>query len=353
MRTFLRIALAVVAALLLFFGYTLVSTGYFRSIEPEFDGRVLDSVALAGAEDITIARADSFAIVSATDRRGFPAPPQEPGGLYLIDLGTRDFAPVPLTTAFTRPFAPHGISLFKTEGGYRLMAINHAGGRHSIEVFSVQDRKLRHLRTLTHPSMVSPNDLVMVGEDRFYFTNDHGFAGGVGKTVEDFAGLPLSTVVYYDGEDYREVAGGIAYANGIAYDPRRELLYVAALRRFSVKVYSVGKDGSLSHIEDIPCGTGVDNIELDEAGNLWIGAHPNLLRFIAYAKGKRDIAPSEVIRVEYRKPGDFTVERLYLEDGRGMSGSSVAVPWGNLLLVGNVMDEKFLVLERNLPASPR
>ena len=57
---------------------------------------------------------------------------------------------------------------------------------------------------------------------------------------------------------------------------------IRRLRKFLVKVFSRSTDGSLEFIEDIPCGTGVDNIEFDEEGNLWIGSHPSLLTFSAY-----------------------------------------------------------------------
>ena len=53
---------------------------------------------------------------------------------------------------------------------------------------------------------------------------------------------------------------------------------------------------------------GVDNIEIDADGILWVGGHPNLLRFKAYAQGKKETAPSEIIKIDYKGKGDFTVE---------------------------------------------
>ncbi len=202
-------------------------------------------------------------------------------------------------------------------------------------------------RTLTDPAIVSPNDLVLLDEVRFYFTNDHGFTKGIGRLLEDYAGLAMSNVVYFDGTEYREVADGIAYANGINYDKKRNLIFVASPRGFLVNVYSRNEDGSLNFIDDIPCGTGVDNIEFDTEGNLWIGAHPNLLRFTAYAQGKEETSPSEIVKIKYRGEGDYTIETIYLEDGSAMSASTVAAPFGNLILVGNLMDEGFFVLKSN------
>ena len=81
--------------------------------------------------------------------------------------------------------------------------------------------------------------------------------------------------------------------------------------------------------------------------NLWVGCHPNLLRLSAYRKGKKEIAPSEIIKINYKSKGDFFVEKIYVEEGHEMSGSSVAAIFDDLIFVGNVMDEEFLVLKRN------
>jgi arylesterase/paraoxonase len=70
------------------------------------------------------------------------------------------------------------------------------------------------------------------------------------------------------------------------------------------------------------------------------------LHFAAYAKGDKEYSPSEIIKIKYRKKGDYTVEQVYMEDGSLMSGSTVAATFGNLILAGNVMDEKFLIMER-------
>jgi len=267
--------------------------------------------------------------------------------LFLIDLKVDDYSLIPLTNSLNLDFEPHGISFFKKDGIYHVMAINHANGSHSIEVFELIKHRLIHKKTLKNPSMIQPNDLVMIDENRFYFTNDHGYPQGIGKFLEEYLGLAISNVVYFDGENYREVAKGIAYANGINIDRDRNLLFVASARKFLVKVYAKQADGSLSFMEDIPCGTGVDNIEFDEKNNLWIGCHPSLLRFEAYRKGKKEISPSEIIKINYSKEGDYTVEKVYIEEGKEMSGSTVAAIFNDLIFVGNVMDDAFLVLKRN------
>ena len=90
----------------------------------------------------------------------------------------------------------------------------------------------------------------------------------------------------------------------------------------------------------------MDNIEFDVDNKLWIGAHPSLLHFDSYSKGNNEFAPSEIISINYIEKNNYTKENIYLEKGQAMSGSTVAAPFGNVILMGNVMDDHFLVLRK-------
>ncbi|GAA4278191.1 SMP-30/gluconolactonase/LRE family protein [Aquimarina mytili] len=346
MRLAKRIALLILVLIILFVSHTVISTGFFRTIEYQFDGKIVKKIALPGAEDITVSNSDGFALISSTKRLVYPPKEEEKGGLYTIELKNGNFDITHLTSSFKKPFAPHGISMIKKDSTYRIMAINHTLNGHSIEVFTLDDNTLIFEKSITDPSLISPNDIVLIDENKFYVTNDHGYTKGIGKFFEEYGGLSVSNVVYFDGEKFTEAAKGIAYANGINFDPKRNLLYVASPRGFEIKVFSRNADGLLEFIEDIPCGTGVDNIEIDSEGNLWSGAHPNLLRFKAYAQGKKPTAPSEVIKVQYHGKNDYLVQKIYVEDGNVMSGSSSAAIFEDLILTGNVMDDEFLILKK-------
>lgn len=334
--------------ILMYVVYVMYTTGYFRTIENKFDGRIVKQIAVVGAEDIMVVPETGFAIVSASPRKETLDIQVKKGGLYLIDLNSKEYSTKKLTTDFNMPFAPHGISMYKTDSTYTFMAVNHTLKGHSFEVFKFQDTVLTFERTITDSALVSPNDVVMLDENRFYFTNDHKYVDGVGRLLEDYGGIGLSNVVYFDGKEYTEVAKNIGYANGINYDSERNLLFVASPRNFLVKVYSTNVDGSLNFIEDIDCETGVDNIEFDEEGNLWIGSHPDLLTFSSYAGGNKETSPSEIIKIEYHGTNDYTIEKVYVNDGSEMSASTVATPYKEVILTGNVMDSHFLILKPNL-----
>jgi arylesterase/paraoxonase len=348
-----RFLISIIILLTLYVANIFISTGFFRTIENKFDGKVLQKIPLSGAEDVTISQTGGFAIISATDRKKIPTTQQESGGLYFLDVTAKNFNPILLTKNFKKPFAPHGISIFKKDNSYTVAAINHTTEGEFIEIFELIGQELTHLKTLKNEQIFSPNDLVLLDENRFYFTNDHKYKEGVLRLAEDYLGLAISNVVYFDGENYTEVADGIAYANGINYDLKRRLLFVASPREFLVKVYQRNEDHSLTFIEDINCKTGVDNIEFDTENNLWIGAHPSLLDFACYAKGNKEIAPSEIIKINYTEKGNYTLEQIYMEDGTNMSAATVAAPFGNLILAGTVMDTHFLVLESNKELSKK
>ena len=342
-----RVFISILFLLVLYVANIFISTGFFRTIENTFDGSILQEIKIAGAEDITISQTDHFAIVSATTRKNIPPTQQESGGLYYLDLTNPNRQPIVLTKNFEKPFAPHGISIYKNNHSYTVAAINHTKEGDFIEIFELIGRELTHQKTLKNERIFSPNDLVLLDENRFYFTNDHKYKEGMFRLAEDYLGLAVSNVVYYDGENYSEVADGIAYANGINYDAKRRLLFVASPRDFLVKVYQKNEDHSLTFIENIDCKTGVDNIEFDTEHNLWIGAHPSLLDFSAYAKGTRSIAPSEILKINYIERGDYNIEQIYMEDGATMAAATVAAPYGDLILAGNVMDTEFLILKSN------
>ncbi len=346
MKPFKRIVLILITLILVFVINIFVSTGFFKTIENKFEGEIVKKIKLPGAEDITVSTQNNFALISSTKRSNFGLNKEDSGGLFYMELESGNYNTTPLTTNFSKPFAPHGISMFKVDNTYKVMAVNHTAKGHSLEVFNLNDKILTFQKTIENPLIISPNDVVLINENQFYFTNDHKYTKGLGRLFEDYIGLSLSNIIYFDGENFKEVASGIAYANGINFDVKRNLIFVASPRKFLVKVYKKAKDGSLTFIEDIPCGTGVDNIELDTEGNLWIGAHPNLLRFASYAKGKKETSPSEIIKINYRGKNNYTIKQLFLDDGKLMSASTVAAPFKNLIITGNVMDANFLILKK-------
>ena len=74
------------------------------------------------------------------------------------------------------------------------------------------------------------------------------------------------------GELFVEAASGIPYANGINVSPDGGTLYVGSTTGGSVHVFGIDPtSGALEERGEIAVGSGVDNIEIDEAGEVLIG----------------------------------------------------------------------------------
>ena len=339
MKKFLAGILLVIVA---FVVHVLISTGYFRSVENRFDGEVFARIPIKGAEDLTISYEDQFMIISADDRSSQDK--SRESGLYYLSLSdTTDLTPKLISAHLPFDFFPHGISLQKIDSSiHQLLVVNHPTRESStIERFSLFGDSLVHIETLSHEQLFSANDVTIIDQSRFYVTNDHGNRRGFKRILEDYMGIPSSYVMLYDGNAFTKVAHDIAYANGIHYAVADQKLLVAAPRAFEVKVYNVEENFQLSHLQNIDCGTGVDNIEVDQNGRFWIGCHPNLLAFTAYAKGSNEIAPSEVIYLdENLKPVS-----VFVDEGQLVSASTAAAPFQDLLFVGNVKDNHLLIMK--------
>lgn len=341
MKKFLLTLFIVLLALAVFVLYTFRSTGYFREVNNTESYEVIAEIPMKGAEDLTISYDDGFMIVSQDDRAGRRDGSKSQGHLYLIDLKGNKLNPKKLTENYKLPFYPHGISLYKMDSAhYQVLVVNHARG-HTIEKFELFGDSLVYMATYRDESMISPNDVIALDEESFFFTNDHGYSNKWGKLAEDYLGVGASNVVFYDGK-YKEVAGGIQYANGINISKDRRQLLVASPRGFKLMYYNIEENGELTHDRNLDVGSGIDNIELDENGDLWMGSHPSLLAFASYAAGKKDVAPSEVIKVG----GGDKVESLYVNDGSFISASSVAAPYKEMIFVGTVMDDRLVVLKK-------
>ena len=342
-KTFI-IFVALIFLLGVFVFHIMRTTGFFRNIEEVGIERIVKKIPIVGAEDIVVDRELGFAIISSDDRASRREHNEKQGALYYLDLS--DFSYHDLTENLKAEFYPHGISMFQKDSNHFVLhVINHVRGDHKIEVFDLFSDSLVHRTSLEDISMVSPNDIISIDGEQFYFSNDHGSTRGFGRFLEDYLGYARSNVIFYNGQSYIEVAENIAYANGIQVDFKRNLLFLASPRDFLIKVYNILDDHLLEFEGDILCGTGVDNIEFDDQGSLWVGCHPNLLAFASYAAGKRKTSPSEIIKIDYLAKGNYDIEQVYMDDGSEMSASTVAANSRNYILMGNVMDEHLLVLK--------
>jgi arylesterase/paraoxonase len=330
-------------------GYILNVAGQFKAITPHFAGTCKAVPGVLGAEDITIHPETGVALIASEDRRAANAGTPKNGSIWSYDLTASQALPVNLTPDLKLTFHAHGLSLFPQGEGGTVMAVNHRDGGgvfgsddDAIEIFDFKDGKLTHKKTVTHPLLKSVNDVVAIDGERFYATIDHAYSSGIMRRIEDYARLSMAFVVYYDGKTVKRATGTFRYANGINASHDGNLIYVAATTDGAISVFQRNKStGELTGRRDAELGTGVDNIEIDEQGAIWVAGHPRLFDFLAHAKDPKKIAPSQVLKLTPNATR-FNVTEVYLNDGMELSGSSVAAVYKDRMLIGPVMDPKFL-----------
>ncbi len=344
MKKILSVFLILVVVAVGWVAHLLWSAGQFKTIESHFAGTCKTIRGVVGAEDITIHPATGVAYISVCDRRALMEGKSGRGGIYAYDLNAADPGPIKVTSGPGPDFQPHGISLFVDPGGKdALFVINHSGGIHKVEIYDLVAGSLIHRKTVTGLALVSPNDIVAVDRDSFYASNDHRYTKGIMKTLEDYLKLPLANVVYYNGNTFSEAAGGFGYANGINISPDGRTLYVAGTTGMALKVYDRDlKTGALTFKEKIQFDTGLDNIEIGPDGDLWIGAHPQLLKFVAHSKDAAKLSPSQVLRIKLKDGGQHQIDEIYLNRGEELSAASVCAVYKNRMLIGSVFEEKIL-----------
>lgn len=331
-----KLLFVILLALIYFVYDLLLSAGAFKSIIPFFDGQQIAIYEQAvGTEDLDIDYESGDLFVSSIDRRNSKVS----GAIFKINLDTGNSLK-PVWSNYSNSFRPHGISFLKSSGKSFLFVINHISKGDFVEKFEFKDDSLFHLQTFQSDLMISPNDLVAIGENKFYVTNDHGYKKGLMRVMEDYCRLPKSYVLFYDGNDFNVVASGLRYANGINVSGDGKKLYVSQTTGQALNSYLIGEDGRLTLDDVLPIKTGLDNIHIDNSERIWIGAHPKMLDFVKHAKDPNVKSPSQVLMVEYVDAHLARVKEVFLDDGKKISGSSVAVPYKNDIFIGAVYDSK-------------
>uniref|UniRef100_A0A8B9SKD0 Paraoxonase n=1 Tax=Anas platyrhynchos TaxID=8839 RepID=A0A8B9SKD0_ANAPL len=229
--------------------------------------------------------------------------PDKPGEIFLMDLNEEKPRAVELRISRgfdLASFNPHGISTYidKDDTVY-LFVVNHPHQKSTVEVFKFveDDNSLVHLKTIRHDLLISVNDIVAMGPDSFYATNDHYFSDFILMFLEMFLGLTWSNVVYYSPKEVKEVAAGFYSANGINISPDKKYIYVADVLDHKVHVMEKHANWNLTHVKTLQLDTLVDNLSVDpDTGDIWTGCHPNGMKL--FYSDPENLPASEVLRIQ-------------------------------------------------------
>lgn len=351
MRFIGRLFLVLLVAVGIWGYFFLQAAGVFLDIPVTSPGvcTPINTGGVVGVEDIAIDREAKLAYLSGYDRRATMAGKQARGAIWVLDLAAPGGVPGDATAgALPNGFLPHGISLYvnPVDGKRTVFAINHAGGHHSIEIFDQSGALLVHRRTVAGPELVSPNDVVGVGPDSFYVTNDHANPSGWMRTVEDFGRLPLTSVQFFDGNKFRSAISWLGGSNGINVSADGRTLYVSAASERTVYVYDRDlQSNEVVRRAAVQVPGFADNIDVLANGDLLLGLHSKILDLLAHVRDATKLSPSHIMLLKADGKGSFVPQTVYYNPGEEISGASVGAAADGRLLIGAIFEARILSCE--------
>lgn len=317
--------------------------GFFKSIDPHFDGSVVNIYTVAsGTEDIDIDYPNEVLLISSTNRRN-QSPEMDPNnGIYALNLNGATAQPYKIPTDYIGEMSPHGISVFVEDSISYVYVINHVGENDFIELLEYRYDSLIVIDRFSDPSMVSPNDIHGISTTEFYITNDHSSKDEGQSTKEDYLRLENRNIIHYSAGTYTEVASDMAMPNGINGSIDGTLIYASTTLGQELITFDRNiETGTLTEINRQYIGSGLDNIDVDEQGNLWIGSHPKMLTFVSHAGDAAKLSPSQIFKLSpTANKGVYDVEEVFLSNGDDISASSIGVTYDGDLFIGAVFDKK-------------
>jgi arylesterase/paraoxonase len=184
-----------------------------------------------------------------------------------------------------------------------LYVINHSrNSGNIIEVFqvSVQDAVARHVQTLKHPLIHTPNSIHSLGDGKLLVTNDHYIGALISPflaQIETFAGIPGGSVVYTDihNPSHTKTLVRVPFANGIAM-LNSTTVAVASSAKMGVNFYTFHPDTiDLYFRKFVRAPSSVDNLSVDSSGKLLMAGHPfaPALMGVSKARAKCNMHGSE------------------------------------------------------------
>ncbi|OAL22366.1 hypothetical protein AYO22_07410 [Fonsecaea multimorphosa] len=180
----------------------------------------------------------------------------------------------------------------------------------------------------------------------FFVTNDHYFAGGPLRAMEEMLG-PWSwatNVQYCNAEDNivlcRQVSGTFPGANGLSL--WRDRLFVGDSKNGTVTVFEIHEDKSLAYLQTVDLGAAADNINVvPSTGDLLVAVFPTLEDLPAYlanvrSLGKDFLVPAAALRL--RRETNYThPELVYFDDGSNLSFMTAAHVFEDMFVGASVL----------------
>lgn len=295
-----------------------------------------------GSEDISVLPGGLALISSGLKYPLIPdLAPGQPGRIFLVDLNNPTLRAVELRISHgfeVNSFNPHGLSTFLEKGGaVRVFVVNHPPHTTTVEIFKFEEEQLSltHLKTIQHELLNNVNDIIAVGSQSFYATNDHYYSNFYLRIFEFLFGYSWGSVVYYSPTEVKEVAKGLSFPNGLDISLDGKHLFVAETAASMINVLEINPNHSLTQKKSLALGVNPDNVIVDpKTGDIWTAGCLNAWKLLPY--NPEDPPGSEVIKIENIFSKDPRVIQVYVNNGSVLQGASVATVYNDKLLIGTI-----------------
>ena len=311
----------------------------FSHVDPKGSGNCEKISGTPGPEDIAIDRESGILYISSHERRE----KNKTGYIFTLDLKKEAKIPVKMEINYPEKFAPHGIFFTNVAGTKKLYVISHpkliGGSEHTIEIFKIEKDKLIYESTLKNENLLSPNDLFVTQDGKIFVSNDIP-TGQFGQIIHVLLRLNSSPISYYNGKEWSLLGEKTAFGNGILIKKEngKDYLYRSSHVYESLLKYELSYSNSgspeLKLVKKIELGSGPDNLEEEENGNILVAGHKSNMRFLGHAGNKEKTSPSQIFRIF----PDGTTKEIYANDGEQISGASTGISFKNKLYISQVFD---------------
>lgn len=310
----------------------IILTSIFSCKKETINGRyktVSQIIVGSGPEDILFDKNNNRILVSCNERRD-DAP--NFGEIMQINIATDESAILPRINFPAIPFNPHGFDLQTINGVPYLFVINHyrdAASTSSVVQFKINASNLEFTKEYKNVLLISPNDLTVLSNGSFYFSNDKNSSNILDLLTNPNAG----SVVFCDGNTtWKKVDSLIGFPNGL-YNENNSL-YLATSRNHALYKYEIKTDGTLQKKSTLSTINGMDNLT-DFGDELLVSVHPDEVKFAMLSYIPTIASPSKTYAIN-KQTGKSRI--IFKDDGKLISGSSTALIIGDDLFLAQVFD---------------
>ncbi len=325
--------------------YRFINLGAFHVIneDPQLSITVDTLCSLPGIEDFEI-DSGKYLYGISFDRRKWENDPTTNGVIIFINL--QDSVQKIITTEL-KAFHPHGISLLKSDTSNRLFTVNHISkDEHSVEIFKMHRYdSISHHKTVKHKLIDAPNDIVAIDTLEFYLTNSSKAFSGILRKLDAFLDLKLGNIIHYKNGKADYAIKNLSFPNGIIFNDQISCLYFTETTSGNLSAYYVNSHGVIQFLDEINLGQGLDNISIDQSGNFWVPQSPNLIKYGSHIRSSTK-SPFIIHKVKFSYPSFHSEEVIVENDGSILSGVSVVNQFKNTLIIGSLIDEGLVKIQR-------